>query len=61
MLGRNAHFTLILAEAQNQQSLHIMVMGKQDTQAGGSNQVKRTANVQQHGAASNMYLKPFFD
>ncbi|MFD1469784.1 hypothetical protein ACFQ48_16265 [Hymenobacter caeli] len=54
------NLALSLAEAQDKQSLHIMIVGKQGTQARGSNQVNRSQNVAAYTAADNAYLQPYF-
>jgi hypothetical protein len=55
------NLALNLAEVQGQQSLHLMVMGKQGRQANGSNQADRSKNEGPLTAADNAYLQPFFD
>ncbi|AMJ66407.1 hypothetical protein AXW84_13920 [Hymenobacter sp. PAMC 26628] len=50
-----------LAEAQNQQSLHVKVVGKQGTRAGTLNQLDRSNQAAPYSAADNARLKPFFD
>lgn len=50
-----------LAEAQGQKSLHLMVVGKQGTEANGSNQLDRRKNVSSYTAADRASVKPFLD
>ena len=50
-----------LAEAQDKQSLHILVTGMRGTLAMGSNRVKPSQNVVAYTAADQAELKPFFD
>ncbi|WP_133273065.1 hypothetical protein [Hymenobacter radiodurans] len=48
-----------LADAQDQKSLHIMIMGKQGTQVAGENPDDFSKNVAPYSYAEEAYLKPF--
>lgn len=50
-----------LADAQDQKSLHVMIMGKQGMLASGSNQMNPSKNVAPYTAADNAFMMPFFD
>jgi hypothetical protein len=53
------NLTLNLADAQNQQSLHLLVVGKRGTKNAGFNLTDFRKNVQPYSNAEEAFVKPF--
>lgn len=53
------NLALNLADAQNQQSLHILVVGKQGTKNAGFNMTDFSKNARSYSNAGESFVKPF--